>query len=158
MSKRKQTCLGLFRGVGSELGIGVKKNEMPYVFTNPPPNTELYVCDKVFVLSCELPKTPDNTHMFREVGRDIRDILKASGKTSDMLKRQMMRTASGFTDSSAVKQGGGADGDADGGAQDRGAEDRLAVIESAGLLPSDGSGGGGGAEEDEPPPPRVKFA
>jgi hypothetical protein len=45
---------------------------LPYVFTNPPRNTELYPCDKVFVLSCNLPKSPGNTHKLREVGRDIR--------------------------------------------------------------------------------------
>lgn len=30
---------------------GPKNNKMPYVFTNPPKDTELFTCDKVFILS-----------------------------------------------------------------------------------------------------------
>lgn len=42
--------LGIYRGVLS-MGIGPKANRMPYVFTNPPQETELYACDLIFVLS-----------------------------------------------------------------------------------------------------------
>jgi len=43
--------LGLYRGVFKNMNVGPKQNKMPYVFTNPPKETELFSCDKVFVLS-----------------------------------------------------------------------------------------------------------
>ena len=43
--------LGLYRGVFSNLKVGPKGNKHPFVFTNPPKETELFSCDKVFVLS-----------------------------------------------------------------------------------------------------------
>ena len=43
--------LGLLRGVFKNMSVGPKANKMPYVFTNPHKDTELYLCDRVFVLS-----------------------------------------------------------------------------------------------------------
>lgn len=43
--------LGLYRGVPPIINRGERMNVMPYVFTNPPPDTELFPCDRVFVLS-----------------------------------------------------------------------------------------------------------
>ena len=43
--------LGLLRGVFPSMKVGSKNNSMPYVYTNPPKDTELFTCDKVFVLS-----------------------------------------------------------------------------------------------------------
>ena len=43
--------LGLYRGVFAHLGLGPKANKSSYVFTNPPPDTEVFTCDKVYVLS-----------------------------------------------------------------------------------------------------------
>ena len=43
--------LGLYRGVLKNMQVGPKGNKLPYVFTNPPKETELFSCDKVFVLS-----------------------------------------------------------------------------------------------------------
>ena len=43
--------LGSFRGVFIQMKTGPKANKLPYVFTNPPADTELFSCDKVFVLS-----------------------------------------------------------------------------------------------------------
>jgi len=51
LSRRKQIPLGILRGVFSHTKSGPKSNKMPYVFTNPPKDTELFTCDKVFVLS-----------------------------------------------------------------------------------------------------------
>jgi hypothetical protein len=51
LSRRKQIPLGILRGVFSNTKSGPKANKMPYVFTNPPKDTELFTCDKVFVLS-----------------------------------------------------------------------------------------------------------
>lgn len=51
LSRRKQIPLGILRGVFSNTKSGPKANKMPYVFTNPPKDTELFSCDKVFVLS-----------------------------------------------------------------------------------------------------------
>ena len=43
--------LGLLRGTMSNMSIGPKCNTMPYVCTNPDRDTEVFVCDRVFVLS-----------------------------------------------------------------------------------------------------------
>jgi len=43
--------LGLYRGVFSHMKMGPKMNKDSYVFTNPPKDTELFSCDKVYVLS-----------------------------------------------------------------------------------------------------------
>ena len=43
--------LGLLRGVFQNMSMGPRANKMPYVFTNPHKDTELYLCDRVFVLS-----------------------------------------------------------------------------------------------------------
>ena len=43
--------LGLLRGILSGMSMGPLANRNPYVFTNPPKDTELFSCDKVFVLS-----------------------------------------------------------------------------------------------------------
>lgn len=43
--------LGLFRGTFANMNMGPKANRMPYVFTNPSKETELYSCDRVFVLA-----------------------------------------------------------------------------------------------------------
>ena len=107
------------------------------------------------MLSCELPKSPDNTHLLREVGRDIRDILRASGKSAALLKRQMQRTSSMGPDSAVMqeevrkgkggleiripesKSGGGGSGGRGGG---RG---------PGGLSPIKSPGGAAAAEEEE---------
>ena len=44
-------CIGLLRGIYSNMTVGPCSNRMPYVYTNPSPVTKLYKCDKVFVLS-----------------------------------------------------------------------------------------------------------
>jgi ribosomal protein L15 len=51
LAKRKQIPLGILRGVFSNTKSGPKANIMPYVFTNPPKDTELFSCDKIFILS-----------------------------------------------------------------------------------------------------------
>jgi len=43
--------LGLYRGVFSHMKIGPKQNKACYCFCNPAKDTELFSCDKVFVLS-----------------------------------------------------------------------------------------------------------
>lgn len=58
LSRRKQIPLGILRGVFSNTKSGPKANKLPYVFTNPPKDTELFTCDKVFVLS----QTPVGVH------------------------------------------------------------------------------------------------
>jgi len=50
-TKKGLLPLGLYRGVFKNMNVGPKQNKMPYVFTNPPKETELFSCDKVFVLS-----------------------------------------------------------------------------------------------------------
>jgi hypothetical protein len=36
-----------------DMNLGPKSNKAPYVYTNPSKDTELYTCDKVFVVSIE---------------------------------------------------------------------------------------------------------
>jgi hypothetical protein len=43
--------IGILRGILANLRVGPKANYLPYVFTNPPADTEIYACDKIFVLS-----------------------------------------------------------------------------------------------------------
>jgi hypothetical protein len=42
--------LGILRGTSS-MGMGRNANKLPYVFTNPPKDTELFNCDSIFILS-----------------------------------------------------------------------------------------------------------
>jgi len=43
--------VGILRGVFAHTKLGSKANKTPYVYTNPSKDTELFTCDKVFVLS-----------------------------------------------------------------------------------------------------------
>jgi hypothetical protein len=51
LAKKNQIPLGILRGVYADTKCGPMSNKMPYVFTNPPKDTELFSCDKIFVLS-----------------------------------------------------------------------------------------------------------
>ncbi len=51
LSKQKMIPCGLYRGIFPQTRTGPKHNSMPYVFTNPSRDTELFSCDKVFVFS-----------------------------------------------------------------------------------------------------------
>lgn len=53
-AKEGVLCVGLLRGLLYGLTVGPKGNHTPYVFTNPSKNTEVYSCDRVFVLSQKL--------------------------------------------------------------------------------------------------------
>jgi hypothetical protein len=55
LAKSDMIPLGIFRGVFQQMKTGPKANKMSYVFTNPPKDTELFSCDKVFVLSQKSP-------------------------------------------------------------------------------------------------------
>lgn len=43
--------IGILRGTLANLRVGPKGNQSPYVFTNPPKDTELFSCDRLFVLA-----------------------------------------------------------------------------------------------------------
>lgn len=52
MSSSSTTIIvGILRGVFAHTKLGSKANKTPYVYTNPSKDTELFTCDKVFVLS-----------------------------------------------------------------------------------------------------------
>jgi hypothetical protein len=55
LSKKDIVPVGIFRGVFEQMKTGPKSNKMSYVFTNPPKDTELFSCDKIFVLSQKSP-------------------------------------------------------------------------------------------------------
>lgn len=44
-------AIGLLRGLLYNMNIGPKSNKMVYTFTNPSKDTEVFSCDRVFVLS-----------------------------------------------------------------------------------------------------------
>lgn len=51
LSRRGQIPLGILRGVFANTKTGPKANKLPYVYTNPSKDTELFTCDKIFMLS-----------------------------------------------------------------------------------------------------------
>jgi hypothetical protein len=51
LAARHVIPLGLYRGIFSNTNSGPKGNRQSFVFTNPPKDTELFTCDKVYVLS-----------------------------------------------------------------------------------------------------------
>jgi hypothetical protein len=51
LAARGSIPLGLLRGTFANMNMGPKANRMPYVFTNPSKETELFSCDRVFILS-----------------------------------------------------------------------------------------------------------
>lgn len=51
LARKKMIPLGLLRGTYKATKSGPNYNKMPYVYTNPPKETELFSCDRVFVLS-----------------------------------------------------------------------------------------------------------
>jgi len=50
-SSRGIIPLGLYRGVNKHIHIGRRMNRVPFVYTNPAKNTEIFVGDKVFILA-----------------------------------------------------------------------------------------------------------
>ena len=72
--------LGLFRGVFTNMSVGAKGNKLSYVYTNPSKDTELFTCDRVFVLS---PKVISATKMTpKEVMDDFALVSQRSSKPS----------------------------------------------------------------------------
>jgi hypothetical protein len=71
--------LGLLRGVAPGISMGRKSNKIPYVFTNPPKDTELYNCDKVFVLSLK----PEKVNTKLDVKDWLLDLQMQKNKDKD---------------------------------------------------------------------------
>lgn len=61
--------VALYRGVYSSTNLGPRKNSMPYTFTNPQSETEIFSCDQVFVLS-RSPQELRNSKSSRSSDRD----------------------------------------------------------------------------------------
>jgi hypothetical protein len=51
LSERSIIPIGIYRGIVPQMKVGPKGNKMCYAFTNPAKDTELFSCDKIFVLS-----------------------------------------------------------------------------------------------------------
>jgi hypothetical protein len=98
LAKRKQIPLGILRGVFNNTKSGPKANKMPYVFTNPPKDTELFSCDKVFVLSQTLVKLRGTkeepkenatvTVQMRERQRTAEDIVNVLAELTEQIHRR----------------------------------------------------------------------
>lgn len=43
--------IGLYRGIIPHINKGVRQNRLSYVYTNPEESSEIFPCDRVFVLS-----------------------------------------------------------------------------------------------------------
>ena len=63
--------IAVLRGTFPHMKIGPKGNKMPYVFTNPDKDTELFTCDRLFVLS-QKPLTTTKLKTLLEASKDIR--------------------------------------------------------------------------------------
>jgi hypothetical protein len=89
--------LGIYRGIFSNMNIGPKSNRMPYVFTNPSKDTELYSCDRVFVLATSPPAQSANGP------KSVKDWVMGLQMQKNMAKAiESVRSRSG----SGVAQGG----------------------------------------------------
>jgi hypothetical protein len=53
LAREHKIPMGLLRGTIANLAMGPKANRMPFVYTNPDKDCEVYSCDRVFVLSME---------------------------------------------------------------------------------------------------------
>lgn len=71
--------LGLLRGVLPNINIGRKNNKLPYVYTNPSKDTELYTCDRVFVLSLK----PEKINTKLDVKEWLLDLQMQKNKDKD---------------------------------------------------------------------------
>jgi len=105
LSKKGMVPLGLYRGVFPHTKVGAKSNQMPYVFTNPPKDTELFSCDKVYVLS-QTPMTVnkssrgtaqvhlDHSHTAETASLNRLDTKKANYILASSLREEMMQLRS----------------------------------------------------------------
>jgi hypothetical protein len=82
LAKNDIIPLGIFRGVFTQMKTGPKANKMSYVFTNPPKDTELFSCDKVFVLAQKSPFTNAKSKkvgaLFDRIVRPFSDVFLSS--------------------------------------------------------------------------------
>lgn len=86
LSQRGIIPLGLLRGIFPAMGIGPKGNKAPYVFTNPSKDTEVFSCDKVFVLSQKSLTTTKFT------AEDIHDNFLKQNETAILTRKTEMDT------------------------------------------------------------------
>lgn len=76
LSKSGVIPVGLYRGVFPQMKVGPKHNKLPYVYTNPTKDTELFSCDKVFVLSPHMPAKEKAVESQRELEAVQEELVK----------------------------------------------------------------------------------
>ena len=94
--QRQMVAVALYRGLFPGMKVGPKSNKLPYVFTNPPKDTELFSCDKVFVLSAQPPfKKTRVAEManYHTVKQSMQEIIQTKAATivaavDDLTRRQ----------------------------------------------------------------------
>lgn len=86
--------IGILRGTLANLRVGPKGNQSPYVFTNPPKDTELFSCDRLFVLAT----TPQQLNQ----KLDVKDWLLNIQMQQQKLRPTTPTTAPGGASSTAV--------------------------------------------------------
>lgn len=86
--------VGLFRGVFQQMKVGPKHNKMPYAYTNPPKDTELFSCDRVFVLS----PAPPHTTKLKDVERELQSAEENLIRTSLGARVTVEATAAAMRD------------------------------------------------------------
>jgi hypothetical protein len=102
LASRGKVPLGLLRGIFANMNMGPKSNLMPYVYTNPDKDTELYSCDRVFVLSTTPERVESKVDIkdwlldlqmskSREINKESKDSPSKSAKTSELLERQQKK-------------------------------------------------------------------
>lgn len=72
LSNDNMIPLAILRGTFTHLKLGPLGNKMPYVFTNPNYDSELFSCDKIFVLS-QNPLTLTKLQTFIQTSNDIKE-------------------------------------------------------------------------------------
>jgi hypothetical protein len=72
LSNDNMIPLAILRGTFTHLKLGPLGNKMPYVFTNPNSDSELFSCDKIFVLS-QKPLTLTKLQTFIQASKDIKE-------------------------------------------------------------------------------------
>lgn len=93
--QRQMVAVALYRGLFPGMKVGPKGNKLPYVFTNPPKDTELFSCDKVFVLSAQPPfkkaKVVSEITNHHRVKRSVQEIIQMKAASNSASVKELMR-------------------------------------------------------------------
>jgi hypothetical protein len=87
IAKHHVIPIGILRGVFRGFKVGPRKNSLNYVFANPPPDTELFTCDKIFVLA---PSFPSNITATVNKPDTIADLRRAEEARQRIMEKEII--------------------------------------------------------------------